>query len=288
VSDPTTVPDETVSDGTVTWTCMYESTPFGGTANDVVLANPIDYHATDEDDLFNDYVPSSEYEIDETTTRRGALSGLLNLTACVCRVGDDGKIRVIYPTTGTDFYHYEYNLDGNTFYSYTQRRDILKPNRIVVKTPDTYATQYVGEAVDYTYDYFPFTKIVRTNVSSDSQATKMAEILLDQVRKNQRISAITVPLNPAIELHDNVSITDERSGMSEHGNVKYINRRYDTKGLRFTIGFGEKDHVREALENLKIDEPERIVERATRGIYNKVQRGCGYSFIRYEGGDLNR
>lgn len=273
VSDPTTTLGETVSDGTVTWTCEYGSRPFAVYVDGEWICETITAtYENNTDTLFYTHTPSSEFELDESSSRRAALSGLLALCSSEVRVQDDWSIFVFTPFMGEDDVQFEYELGELPFYTFRQRKGLLNPNKIIVKTPDDYATQYVGSATDYSYYQYPFTRVYRVAVSSDAEAEEMAEVMLEHVREMSRISVVSVPLNPALELHDNVKVIDERAGIEEIGNIKYIHREYDGETLNFSIGFGELDEVDEALKRIGIDNADSIVQRASSQIYSKSNR----------------
>lgn len=279
---PVTAWGTEVTDGTVTWTVEDEDNPFGGTVLDVDLSNPLDYAINTSDELFMDYIPSSEFSFEEGSSRKAALMALLNLTNSVCRVDDDGRIVVFMPMEEGDGLHYEYGLYGKTpFYSYSKRDDMPEPNRIVVRTPEDADTQYIGEAVDPSFYYYPITGIYRAYVESDTEARELAEAYMKQLQSASSSSSASVPLHPGIELFDRVRITDERGGTVDEGNVRYIQRRYgindkERKVIGFIIGFGERDRYRESLERDGLDENEQIFPSFSSGTSTGISPGRGH------------
>ena len=281
-----------VTDGTATWSVEDEENPFGGTVLDVDLSNPLDYAVNTTDELFMHYVPSSEWTFDEGSSRKTALMSLLNLTNSVCRVDDDGRIVVFTPLSRGEGLHYEYGLYGKTpFYSFSKREDMPEPNRIVVRTPEEATTQYIGEAVDASFYYYPITGIYRAYVESDTEARELAEAYMAQLQAASTSSSASVPLHPGIELFDRVRLTDERGGTVEEGNVRYIQRRYgisdkDRSVIGFVIGFGERDRYRDALERDGLDENQLVYPSFSSGTSTGVSAGNGLGYRCEEGAVL--
>jgi len=203
-----------------------------------------------EDSLIDSYLPKDAFQIQKNDNRLSVVNRLLAFTSCVKRFEADGKMHVFTPTTSGDSYDYEYSLDtdDHQFFSKSQRETLVIPNRYVVSSYEDDDDQYSGEATSAaSYALLPKSEFVSRKLTSNAQATSIAEALITQAERAASTGSASVPLNVGAEVWDYVKITDSRQSDSRTGNLGVIRRTYNpnqnTWRMAFSFGKGGRKPV---------------------------------------------
>ncbi len=246
------------------------------TSYDVVFGDE-ETPARDVDDLIDSYKPKDSFRIYIGSSRLAAMKRLLECTKCVPRFENDGKIHIFVPVTTGTTYDYEYSLKDpdirHAFFNKAYRSALVIPNRVVVQSQPTDNPQYSGEATSAaSYALLPISDFLQMRLSSNAEATSMAEAVIANAELNSEIGSVEVPMNCGAEVFDYIKATDERQGDSRTGNLGSIIRTYTpsehTYSMRFSLG----------------DPP---MVQYIRELANSIQKQTGTDFIsRLRVGDL--
>lgn len=216
------------------------------------------------DSLMTTYIPKDSFRIYTNGSRLAALKKLLDYTKCVARFESDGAIHIFQPTISGTTYTYEYSLaEGyHTFWGKAYRKRLVIPNKIVVRSREDDTPQYTGSAVDtdsYTALGFYQTQFEETSLTSNAQATSIAEAILSKYQMWAEAGSGFVPMNLTAQLYDYVKITDAREQDDYRiGNVGRIVRTVDTT-KKYTewstnFSFGGWLSVRKIANDLELSE----------------------------------
>lgn len=211
------------------------------------------------DDIVYSYQPKDMFNIAKRGSRLAAIQKLLSWSNCVPIIKADGKIHIFVPTTSGTDYDYQYELaevdvGKHTFFAKTYRKRVVIPNYIVVESHESHAAQYSGYAEDAvsiaaladaaTGETGIRKDFITLRLSSDAQATAIAEAIRDKYSLEAERGSGKVPMNAGQELYDYVNMIDGRTGDSVAGNIGYIKRVCQPapdieKGFSMSFGFGK-------------------------------------------------
>jgi len=170
--------------------------------------------------------------------------------------GTSGSSEPTFPTTEdqtvndntvvwTLTYDYQYNSDFATtnhqFWEGSARRRLIIPSKITVRSHESHIPQYSGTATDATdFAKLPISKVFRTRLESNAQATNLAQAQIDRLRADAEQAALLSPPNVGQEVWDLVRITDNRigSGTVRIGNVRAIEVTFTPGSFQTRLRFG--------------------------------------------------
>jgi len=196
---------------------------------------------TIEDALLDVYTPKDAFIIREGQSRLDKINQLLGYTGGEKIVRADGKIHVFVPITSGTEYDSENSLtSGHTFFSKAVRKALVIPNRIVVKSLKTDATEYSGEATSATsFGLLPITSApIRTSLVDNAQGASIAAAMISRLEIAAQRGAASVPMNLGSEVFDYVKVNAlNTEDTSRTGNIGYIRRSY-RPGTTWRMDFG--------------------------------------------------
>jgi len=151
-------------------------------------------------------------------------------------------------------FDYEYELTeeartAHTIFGKNYRKNLPVPNRIVVQSHPSHASQYSGEATISGYDdldddvqkthFAPYLRL-----TSDAQAKAIAKAMLGKIELASQRGCATVPMNVGAELYDYVKVIDARQSDFFIGNIGHIKEvckpeNDASKGFVMDFGAGE-------------------------------------------------
>lgn len=141
------------------------------------------------------------------------------------------------------------------FFAKAYKKTLVIPNKIVVQSRPDDSPSYQGEATDAeSYALLPRTEYYQTYLTSNEQATKIAEAKLSKAQLWSDAGALNVPMNVGQETYDYIKATDSREGDTRTGNIGTLTRRYIATKNRWetSFSFGNWQTVRKALADLGI------------------------------------
>jgi len=201
-----------------------------------------------EDSLIDSVVPGSGFTIKTNETRLQAIAKLFTHTYCVIRPGNEepdinGKrtLHIFKPKTSGSF-DYDYSLSSHTFWAKSSISSLVVPNYIIVKTPEDVTPSYSGYAKDVeNYNKYP-SKITEhiSGLTSDGEASEVAQAILSNVQQAEETAATSVPMNCGAEVYDWVKVVDTREGTEVKGNIGVLRRSWDSsaRGIdKFPMSF---------------------------------------------------
>jgi len=205
------------------------------------------------DGIIETYQPKDMFNIAKRGSRLSAIKKLMSWTNCVAIVKSDGKIHILVPTTSGTDYDYQYELaevdvGKHTFFAKTYRKRVVIPNYIVVESHESHSVQYSGYAQTTDYDDLPDElkkrDFITLRLSSNTQATAIAEAIRDKYVLDSERGSGKVPMNAGQEQYDYVNMIDARTGDEVAGNAGYIKRVCQPspdieKGFSMSFGFGK-------------------------------------------------
>ncbi|KKK85781.1 hypothetical protein LCGC14_2769860, partial [marine sediment metagenome] len=192
----------------------------------------------------------------------GALTGIIAFIEVAFTERTVTKIRIRFRSTaGTptqarihevDFgytYDYEYKApspvypNDHTFFSETYRKRVVIPGYVEVESSVASGGSFTGNASDSNYSNYPAELQIRIHkklrVTSDAQATNIANAMLTHFQSDAERGSGVVPMNVGAEVYDFVKVTDARLNDTREGNIRYI-RRFSTKtGSEMEFRFGK-------------------------------------------------
>lgn len=204
----------------------------------------VTYDSGYDDSIINSFCPKDYFSISINESRWDKIQELLNYTKCKARIGNDGALHILLPTTTLTTYAYEYkfNVSGShTFFSKAVRLRFIKPNKEIVASHPDHETQYTGSSTSATsYALDPKSHTTYRRLASNAQAALIAAAIIERSELDDERGFATVPMNVGQELWDYVKVTDSRQGDTRIGNVQYIGRdveiHLDNQPLTWTMG----------------------------------------------------
>ncbi len=140
-------------------------------------------------------------------------------------------------------YDYQYN-DGisttnHAFYSDSNRRRIVIPNKITVESNPEHSPIYTGTAIDSaSYALFNSWRAYRFRLPSNAMALKIATAILTNLQREAERGAADVLQNVGKEMYDLIRITDSRSGAILIGNVGYMFSHLNARDYKMSLRLG--------------------------------------------------
>lgn len=274
---------ETVTDGTVEWTCENPEVTIAFTPAlaQVATGHTVTFYAPgsvdspkdninaicaktlygftpysavttswdSEDDLIDVLVFQDSFRIyDQGCTRKERVDWLIRWTKEVYRLENDNELHFINPTVSGETYDYTYAISGDhPFLSKSYTDAIINPNLISVASTEDGIGE--GGAYDESYNLRMHWRKYIFPTESMEQGNAIATAILQRATLDSQGGTITVPImNVGQEVWDYVKITDAREGgVSRTGNIQKIVRTWDglAKEHRFdmTITFGGSGNI---------------------------------------------
>jgi len=192
---------DTVTDGTVTWTCrdsnyMYTCTVAGTTGS----TEPVWPYTKD---------------------------------ATVVDSGVTWKLQYDYA--------YDDASGAHNFWSKGLRQRVVVPNKVTVHSPLDAPTKYFGTATEAaSYALLPKEDFVEVALASNNEATDIAKAVIDRAARDAETGSGMVMMNVGQEIQDYIQFTDSRQNDKVRGRIRSITRYAGPKVFRMAIGFGSR------------------------------------------------
>ena len=201
--------------------CYYKYTYTGGGIGVFSHCTSITATYDSEDSLIDAYQPKGTFKISEGESRQDVVNRLLDYTGCYKRAENDDEVHIFTkPASGNS-----YNSDKGEFYNNANRKALVIPNKIVVKSyddDDGYEGSYTSAA---SYALVPITGApVRAYVSSNAQAIAVATALIGRLEINSQVGSALVPMDNYEQVWNYVTVTNNWNGSTTTGNIAYVNR----------------------------------------------------------------
>ena len=229
----------------------------------------------DNDDAVIDVtMPGSSFQVAYNEPQATSIERLLNYTACVIRLEDDGYPHVFEPTLGMTYdYYYKLSWDDVPWddtheFTYNKHQfNAILPNYVVVENDDNDPDGHyegVAQNADSVADYGRCDFYWKfNNLTSDAEAVAIAEALLARfATKNggDFSGSFGAPVNVGLELYDWIAIKDARSDQNHEGIVGYIRTLYEAGKYEQFVSFG-------SLGQAGLPQPEGETEADQRQIF---------------------
>ncbi len=133
-------------------------------------------------------------------------------------------------------------MTNHAFFSKSIRQALVIPNRVVVHSYADDNDQYSGEATSAaSYALLPKSEFIRAKLTSNAQATAIAEARIAQHELYSQRGSVSVPLNVAQEVHDYIRVIDDRASDYRDGNIGFIRRSYNpnANNWKMVCSFGK-------------------------------------------------
>lgn len=218
-----------------------------------------------EDDLIDTFIPADGFRVNLNETRLAKWKELMSYTDCVSRIGNDGAIHILNPTTSGTIFAYIYDLvtgrDNHNYFNKRFRRRIVSPNYITFMNHPSHSDSYTGFANDASGDLTDMqeyeTHYVRA--TSNAQCTNLANALLLKKQLDAEKGSGVIPfMNFGQEIHDYVNFVDARAGDSRAGNVGHKVVSYQPGQLSMRLGFGRLPIGVPALQGVGTETDQRL------------------------------
>ena len=188
------------------------------------FAHTTSYTATfdSESSLMDTYQPKGDFTIDEGESRLDVVNRLLDYVSDFKRIeSDDQPHFFTIPTSGNS-----YTSDKGEFYSHSNRKALVIPNKQVVKSVDFETDGYTGSATSAaSYALLPISgSPIRAYVSGSSQAQDVAEAVIVRLEVNAQVGSSNVPMNNYEQIWNYVTVNNTWNGSTTTGNIAYLNR----------------------------------------------------------------
>lgn len=174
------------------------------------------------DTLIDTYVPGSSFRISEGESKLDVVNTLLDFTGNLKRVESDNAVHFFtVPSSGN-----AYTSDQGEFFSHANKKSLVLPNKIVVKSIDFEEDGYTGSSTSpASYTLRPTTgSPVRITVADSSQAASVAAALISRLEVNAQVGSSSVPMNNYEQVWNYVTVTNNWNGSTTTGNIAYLNR----------------------------------------------------------------
>ncbi len=133
-------------------------------------------------------------------------------------------------------------MTNHAFFSKSIKKSLVVPNRVVVHSYADDTPQYSGEATSAeSYALLPKSEFIRAKLTSNAQATAIAEARIAQHELYSQRGSVSVPLNVAQEVHDYIRVIDDRASDYRDGNIGFIRRSYNpnANNWKMVCSFGK-------------------------------------------------
>ncbi len=174
-----------------------------------------------ESTLMDTYQPGDAFKIKEGESKLDVVNKLLNFVADYKRVESDDEVHFFTISTSGN----SYTSDKGEFYTHTNRKALVVPNKIVVKSFDE-DDGYEGSATSAaSFALLPITGVpVRAYVTGDAQAASIAADVIAKLEVNSQVGSDLVPMNNHEQIWNFVTVTNNWNGSTTTGNIAYLNR----------------------------------------------------------------
>lgn len=198
-----------------------------------------------EDSLIDTYEPGSSFRISEGESRLDIVNRLLDYTACFKRVESDDEVHFFTISSSGN----AYTSDKGEFYNHANRKAMVIPNKIVVKSINYEDDGYEGSATSTaSYALLPITgSPIRATVTGSAQAASAATALISRLEVNSQVGSSSVPMNNYEQVWNYVTVTNNWNGSTTTGNIAYLNRV--SMGGRFNQFFSFGRQAKRGIAN---------------------------------------
>jgi len=207
----------------------------------------------DGSDSLMDFQPKDTFSIKEGESRLSVVNKLLDYTASYKRVQSNGEIYFfVIPASGNS-----YTSATGDFYSHANRKALVVPNRIVVKSVDYEDDGIEGEATSAaSYALIKVTgPPVRATVANSTEANNMAAALIGRLEVNSQVGSETVYPANYEQIWNYVTVTNTWNGSTTTGNIAYLNRVCMGGEFREFYSFGKQ-----AKKGIRTSTPKKQVK----------------------------
>ena len=174
-----------------------------------------------EGSLMDTYQPGKSFKISEGEAKLDVVNRLVDYTGDYKRGESDGAVHFFtIPTSGNS-----YTSDKGEFYTHTNQKALVVPNKQVVKSFDdddgfegsatsaaSYALRQISAAP------------LRAYVASNAQAASVAAAIISRLEVNAQVGSDSVPMNKYEQVWGYVTTTNNWNGSTTTGNIAYLNR----------------------------------------------------------------
>ncbi len=174
-----------------------------------------------ESSLMDTYQPRDSFEIKEGESRLDVVTKLLDYVSDLKRIESDNQPHFFTtPSSGNS-----YTSDKGEFYTHGNRKSLVIPNKIVVKSFDD-ADGFEGSATSAaSFALRPITgSPVRAYVTDNAQAQSVAEAVILRLEVNAQVGSSSVPMTNYEQIWNYVTVTNKWNGSTTTGNIAYLNR----------------------------------------------------------------
>uniref|UniRef100_A0A6M3L190 Tail protein n=1 Tax=viral metagenome TaxID=1070528 RepID=A0A6M3L190_9ZZZZ len=244
-----------------------------------------------DDGIINTYKP--HYQTAQVNDPiAGIIAELLGMTNSGARVRPyltTGKMHFLTLTGSGSDVTYQLGSGNYPFYTSSQDLEVNLINHVIVV--DVFPTEeennaWYGEAFDtdsYAQTGYYVPKVYEvSNLSSNAEATSMAEAILAQIQRDRSAGLVTVPHHCGQELLDRVTVVDARTGETFTDYVFSLRHIYEKGGYRgqarydLEIGLGAAGRgittipVHDYGSSATEDEPQLITKSQAQELYDAM------------------
>ena len=150
--------------------------------------------------------------------------GILGLTKCVLVPRED-DLSLKYPADG-DPVDRTYTSDSAPYFDISASQSILfRPMKVIVSDLDGHTGEYAD--ADWSSGMGAMDVTVRAGVTtSNDDCVWLATAIVERAKGERDTGVVIVPMDSLLEVHDKVTITDNRDGTGATGRVGSIYRHY--------------------------------------------------------------
>ena len=172
---------------------------------------------TADDSIINTFLPVFTLNQLPWENATETLYRLIQMTKCYLRPKPSKTFKVVYPQTADVADHTYYSYQAHYFKEYTEKKNELVPNRIVVfanfdpLVESTWAGKLTGDTGAYSGQYVEVIEnFIASSITNQTDVDNRAAAILTRIRSESLSAYLVVPHDASVELYDKVSIDDAR------------------------------------------------------------------------------
>ncbi len=174
-----------------------------------------------ESSLMDTYQPRDSFKIEEGESRLDVVNKLLDFVSDLMRFENDDQPHFFTtPASGNS-----YTSDKGEFYTHNNRKALVVPNKIVVKSFDE-DDGFEGSATSATsFSLTPITGApIRAYLTDNAQGTSVAEAVIARLEVNSQVGSDLVPMTNSEQIWNFVTVTNNWNGSTTTGNIAFLNQ----------------------------------------------------------------
>ncbi len=190
-----------------------------------------------ESSLMDTYQPRDSFQITEGESRLEIVNRLLDYVADLKRFESDNQPH-FFTTPGSGN---SYTSDKGEFYTHSNRKALVVPNKQVVKSFDD-ADGFEGSATSAaSFALTPITGApIRAYLTSNAQGDSVAAAVIATLEVNSQIGSDSVYMINYEQIWNYVTVTNNWNGSTTTGNIAYINRVSMAGSFQQFFSFGRQ------------------------------------------------